>query len=163
MHLKRYTDYSLRVLIYLGLHPERLVTISEVAGAYDISKNHLMKVVKDLVSKGFVHSVKGKSGGLKLSRSTAAINIGAVVREMESDFALVDCLGEDKTCRIIPACKLKPFLYEASQRFLEALDPFSLEDILENREVLLRLMSEEKPVRVTQRSIHGVSSKNKLH
>jgi Rrf2 family nitric oxide-sensitive transcriptional repressor len=142
MHLKRYTDYSLRVLIYLGLHPERLVTIAEIAEGYQISKNHLMKIVKDLAAQGFVRSVKGKSGGLTLGKDPKSINIGEVVRKMESDFELVECLGNQNTCCILPACKLKPVLYEAGQRFLEALDPYTLEDVLTNRTVLLRLVSE---------------------
>lgn len=140
MHLKRYTDYSLRVLLYLGLHSERLVTIAEIAATYGISKNHLMKVVKDLVSEGFVKSVKGKSGGLLLARPAEGINIGEVVRKMEADFEVVECLGEKNTCRIIPACRLKGALREAGQRFLEALDPYTLADILSNRQVLLQLL-----------------------
>ena len=143
MHLKRYTDYSLRVLIYLGLHPDRLVTIGEIADAYDISKNHLMKVVKDLVAKEFVRSIKGKHGGLTLANPPLEIKIGTVVRSMEADFELVECLGESNTCCILPACKLKSALYEAGQRFLEALDAFTLADVLSNRTVLLRLISNE--------------------
>jgi len=144
MHLKRYTDYSLRVLVYLGLHPERLVTIAEIAGAYDISKNHLMKVVKDLVAEGFVRSVKGKSGGLLLANPPSTINIGTVVRRMEADFELVECLGVSNTCRILPACRLKSVLYDAGQRFLEALDAFTLADILANHSALLRLISDDR-------------------
>jgi len=142
MHLKRYTDYSLRVLIYLGLHPERLVTIAEIASTFGISKNHLMKVVKDLVAHGFIQSVKGKSGGLRLGHDPADINIGKVVRRMESDFALVECLGENQSCRIVPACRLKPVLHEAAERFLEVLDTYTLSDVLTNRQVLLRLVTD---------------------
>ena len=145
MHLKRYTDYSLRVLIYLGLHQDRLVTIAEIAGTFQISKNHLMKVVKDLVAAGFVHSVKGKSGGLRLGHDPELINIGAVVRRMESDFALVECHGQHNTCRILPACQLKPILSDAGERFLEALDAYTLLDVLGNRNVLLKLVSIERP------------------
>lgn len=152
MHLKRYTDYSLRVLVYLGLHPERLVTIGEIADAFGISKNHLMKVVKDLVAKGFVQSIKGKLGGLTLANPPSEIKIGNVVRSMEADFELVECLGENNTCCILPACKLKSALYEAGQRFLEALDAYTLADVLTNRSVLLRLVSNNHPSLMRHRS-----------
>lgn len=146
MHLKRYSDYSLRVLFYLGLYPERPVTIAEIARAraYDICKKYLMKLGKDLVAEGFVHSVKGKSGGLLLANPPSAINIGTVVRRMEADFELVECLGESNTCSILPACKLKSVLYDAGQRFLEILDAFTLADILTNRAVLLNLVSDDR-------------------
>ena len=144
MHLKRYTDYSLRVLVYLGLYPERPVTIAEIARAYDICKKYLMKVGKDLVAEGFVHSVKGKSGGLLLANPPSAISIGTVVRGMEADFELVECLGESKTCSILLACKLKSLLYDAGQRFLKILDAFTLADILINRAVLLNLVSDDR-------------------
>lgn len=153
MHLKRYTDYSLRVLIYLGLHPARLVTISEIANTFNISKNHLMKVVKDLVAAGFIQSVKGKFGGLRLGHAPEMINIGAVVRRMESDFALVACLGDDNTCRILPGCNLKPILRDAGERFLEALDAYTLADVLVNRKVLIRLISDER-----RPMLHSVST-----
>jgi len=144
MHLRRYSDYSLRLLVYLGLHPERPVTIAEIARAYDICKKYLMKVGKDLVAEGFVHSVKGKSGGLLLANPPSAINIGTVVRRMEADFELVECLGESNTCSILPACKLKSLLYDAGQRFLKILDAFTLADILINRAVLLNLVSDDR-------------------
>jgi len=144
MHLKRYTDYSLRVLVYLGLHPDRLVTISEIANAFNISKNHLMKVVKDLVALGYIQSVKGKFGGLRLGHAPEMINIGSVVRHMESDFALVECLGDHNACRILPACTLKPILLDAGERFLEALDAYTLADVLVNRNVLLKLVTDER-------------------
>ena len=146
MHLKRYTDYSLRVLVYLGLHPDRLVTIAEVATAFNISKNHLMKVVQNLVAEGFVQSVKGKAGGLRLNDAPEHISIGAVVRKMESDFDLVECLGDNQTCCILPACQLKPILQEAAERFLETLDPYTLADVLTNRQVLNRLVLRGKQV-----------------
>ncbi len=146
MHLKRYTDYSLRVLVYLGLHPERLVTISEVASAFDISKNHLMKVVQNLVAEGFVQSVKGKSGGLRLNEAPERISIGSVVRRMESDFELVECLGDNQSCCILPACKLKPILQDAAERFLETLDPYTLADVLTNHQVLNRLVLRGKEI-----------------
>lgn len=143
MHIKRYTDYSLRVLIYLGLHPERIVTIAEIAKAFRISKNHLMKVAQNLVAKGFIRSLKGKAGGLSLARAPEGISIGDVVRRMEADFELVECLGDHNTCLILPACKLKPILFEAGQRFLETLDPYTLADVLTNRSVLIRLFNNE--------------------
>jgi Rrf2 family nitric oxide-sensitive transcriptional repressor len=140
MHLKRYTDYSLRVLIYLGLHPDRLVTIGEIAVAFGISRNHLMKVAKDLVNEGFVVSVKGKAGGLRLARPAEAINIGHVIRRMEEDFNLVECHGSQNSCCILPACGLKPALHKAAEAFLKALEPYSLEDVLTDRPILSQLI-----------------------
>ena len=90
MHITRYTDYSLRVLIYLALQQERLVTIQQIADSYDISKNHLMKVVHQLTLKGYIESVRGKNGGLRLHRRPEDINIGVLVRETEQDMNLVE-------------------------------------------------------------------------
>ena len=91
MHLTRYTDYSLRVLLYLGTHEERVCSISEIAKAYGISQNHLMKVVHNLGKAGYVKSVRGRLGGVRLAKACEEINIGAVVRLMEEDLQLVDC------------------------------------------------------------------------
>lgn len=157
MQLKRYTDYALRLLVYLGLHSERLVTIAEIAKAFGISKNHLMKVSKDLVAAGFVLSIPGKLGGLRLSRDPSTLSIGRIVRQMEHRFELVECLGTQSRCCIQPACRLKGMLELARDRFLEALDPYTLADVLENRGVLQRLMGDsgqtaERPPLALQRA-----------
>jgi Rrf2 family transcriptional regulator, nitric oxide-sensitive transcriptional repressor len=142
MHLKRYTDFSLRVLMYLGLHRERLVTIAEIATAFAISRNHLMKVAQNLTASGFVRSVPGKNGGLALARKPADINLGQVVRQMEGNFEIVECFNpDDLHCRILPVCGLKALLGDATDRFLESLDQYTIQDLLKRKGALSRLTS----------------------
>ncbi|WP_308367299.1 MULTISPECIES: Rrf2 family transcriptional regulator [unclassified Microbulbifer] len=130
MHITRYTDYSLRVLMYLALKGEELATIREIAESYDISKNHLMKVVQDLNSKGYVVAIRGKNGGLRLADKPENINIGHLVRDTEQDLALVECFGNSQACAITPACELKRVIFEALGAFFEVLDQYTLADLL---------------------------------
>lgn len=136
MHLTRYTDYALRTLLYLGQQQDRLCSIAEVSGAYGISQNHLMKVVSDLVSAGYVQSVRGRHGGIRLGRPAAEINIGALVRHTEDDLNLVDC----GSCIIGPACGLTGVLDEALGAFLAVLDRHSLADVMARQGDFLRLL-----------------------
>jgi len=126
MHLTRYTDYAMRVLLYLGARPERLSSIAEISRSYDISQNHLMKVVNDLVRAGYLASVRGRSGGVRLARPPAEINLGAVIRRTEEGFDLVDC----GSCVIASACGLPAVLSEAVAAFMAVLDGYTLEDLL---------------------------------
>lgn len=126
MRLTRYTDYAMRVLLALGARPEGSCSIAEIAGAYGISRNHLMKVVNDLVNAGYVTSARGRRGGIRLARPPAEINVGAVIRFTEADFALVDC----GTCVIAPGCGLQSALGAALAAFLETLDGYTLADLL---------------------------------
>lgn len=137
MRLTRYTDYAMRVLIHLGSHPDRLCSIAEIARAYGISQNHLMKVVHDLGKSGYVTSVRGRSGGIRLARPADAINVGAVVRHTEDDFDLVECAA----CVIAPACGLTGVLGEALAAFLAVLDRYSLADLLTRRADIARLLA----------------------
>jgi|SRR5690606_10674233 len=131
MRITRYTDYSLRVLMYVAVREEgELSTIGEVAKAYNISKNHLMKVVQELTSIGHLHAVRGKNGGIRLNRDPKDINIGALVRRMEQDLALVECFGSSNQCVITPACQLKNVLAEAMEAFFATLDKYTLADLL---------------------------------
>src|SRR3569833_640355 len=102
MRLTRYTDYAMRVLLYLGARPERLCSIAEIAGAYRVSQNHLMKVVNDLVRQGYVASARGRFGGIRLGRPAEEINVGAVIRHTEDGFDLTDCGG----CVFVLVCGL---------------------------------------------------------
>ncbi|MBS7543886.1 RrF2 family transcriptional regulator [Ancylobacter oerskovii] len=129
MRLTRYTDYAMRVLLYLGSRPDRLCSIAEIARAYAISQNHLMKVVNDLVNAGYLQSVRGRSGGIRLARPAPEINVGALVRHTEDDFDLVGC----GSCIIAPACGLTCVLDEALQAFMATLDRYSLADVLAKR------------------------------
>ena len=126
MRLTRYTDFAMRVLLYLGQHPDKLCSIAEVARAYGVSQNHLMKIVSDLVSAGYVESVRGRSGGIRLGRPPAEINVGALVRHTEDDFDLVGC----GACIISPACGLRDVLGEALSAFMAVLDRYTLADVL---------------------------------
>ena len=142
MHITRYTDYSVRVLMYLAVNRGSLTTIQEIADSYNISKNHLMKVVHQLNRKGYVETVRGKNGGLKLNMEPRDINIGVLVRETEQDLQLVECFSSDKSCVISPVCGLKGMFAEALNAFLMALDQHSLEDLLPEKQQpqLLRLL-----------------------
>jgi Rrf2 family nitric oxide-sensitive transcriptional repressor len=130
MRLTLHTDYALRLLMYLALRPQRRCTIEEVAGAYGISRNHLMKVALTLTREGFVDSLRGRSGGLQLALAPARIGLGAVVRKTEDGFDLVECFDPaSNTCLIAPACRLKQPLAEAARAFLAVLDGYTLADL----------------------------------
>ncbi|MBV1692116.1 Rrf2 family transcriptional regulator [Novosphingobium sp. G106] len=124
--LTRYTDYALRVLIYLGARADGLSSIAEISRAYDISQNNLMKVVNDLVNAGYLASARGRFGGIKLARLAVEINVGAVVRHTEDGFDLVDC-GE---CIIAPDCGMTGALRQALAAFLNVLDGYTLADLI---------------------------------
>lgn len=143
MKLTRYTDYAMRVLIHLGSSDDRLSSIGEIARAYDISQSHLMKVVQDLGHAGFVETVRGRSGGIRLGRLPKDINLGELVRHTEVGFDLVDC----STCMIAPACTLPRVLAEATRAFLGVLDRYTLVDLLDHKLDLRRHFSfEDAPV-----------------
>ncbi|WNO10758.1 Rrf2 family transcriptional regulator [Teredinibacter sp. KSP-S5-2] len=129
MHVTRYTDYSLRVLMYLATR-EGSTTIQEIADNYSISKNHLMKVVQALNNKGYVKATRGKNGGVTLGVEAESINLGQLVREMEQGSPLVECFGENGTCVITPACHLKTVFAEALESFFSTLDNYSLADLV---------------------------------
>ena len=142
MHITRYTDYSLRVLIYLAVQGDRLATIQEIADSYDISKNHLMKVVHQLNKKGYIETIRGKKGGMRLHRSPSDISIGILVRETEQDLSIVECFSSKNACKITPVCGLKSMFGEALKAFLEVLDKYTLADVIrdQHRPQLLRLL-----------------------
>ncbi|MEW5792532.1 MAG: RrF2 family transcriptional regulator [Pseudomonadota bacterium] len=131
MHLTLYTDYALRVLIYLGRQRDLLTTTSEIARYHGISKNHLIKVVHRLGNWGYIRSVRGRGGGIQLARAPEAINVGEVVRRAEEDLHLVDCFGScSRRCVIEHSCALKGALHEALEQFLAVLDRYTLADFL---------------------------------
>ncbi len=141
MQLTQYTDYSLRVLLYLGLHPERRCTITEISEAFDVNRNHLVKVVHNLSSSGWITTIRGKAGGMVLAFPPEHINIGAVIRHTEPHFDLLECFNyEENTCAISPACMLRHALYKARKAFMDVLDAYSLADVLTQPDNLIQLL-----------------------
>jgi Rrf2 family nitric oxide-sensitive transcriptional repressor len=141
MRLTTLTDYSLRVLMYLGARPDRLATIQEIATAYGISENHLMKVVHRLSQEGFVDTVRGRGGGLRLKRPPEAIRLGDVVRAVEEDFRVVECFGSDGVCRVTSVCRLKGVLHQALGAFMDSLDGWTLADLVVNPKAFTRALA----------------------
>lgn len=141
VRLTVYTDYSLRTLMYLGVRgSENLVTIQEIANAYQISKNHLMKVTHDLGKHGYIETIRGRGGGIRLALEPEQINIGDVVRKTEDDFHLVECFNpEGNLCKISPECRLKFALNEALKAYLAVLDTYTLADVLVSKDILSEL------------------------
>lgn len=140
MKLTRFTDYSLRVLIYLGLKNDGRVTIKEISEAYNISRNHLMKVVSLLTRMGYVDARRGPGGGIALARPAADIVIADVVRDMEDDLNLVECFCEEGSCIIKPVCELKSALSQALAAYLQTLERYTLQDLLRPRGKLVHVL-----------------------
>ena len=153
MRLTTMTDYSMRLLMYVAQHGERLCTISEVAGVYRISEAHLMKITHQLGLAGWLETVRGKGGGMRLATAPVDINLGAVVRSIEPDFFLVDCLSSDNGCMLTGNCRLTGIVSGALQSFLQHLDGHTLADLLpppsEGSTALVRV---ERPVTLGKRS-----------
>ena len=130
MRLTTFSDYALRVLMYAAAAGDRLITIEETAKTYDVSRAHLMKVVNILTRTGFIRGVRGRSGGFTLARPADKINLGAVVRATEPDFALVECFSTGNACLITRRCHLPDVLNEALNAFVGTLDRYTLADIV---------------------------------
>jgi Rrf2 family nitric oxide-sensitive transcriptional repressor len=140
MRLTMQTDYALRMLIQLGVHANRLVTVKETAEVYRVSKNHMMKVAHRLCQEGFVRSVRGNGGGLSLAKKPSEINIGDVVMCIEGDFSLVGCFEPRcEDCRISSACLLRSALRNALKAFHATLGEYTLQDLLVTRPLLEEL------------------------
>lgn len=136
MRLSRHTDYALRVLIHLAAAPERLSSIAEIARAFGISENHLMKVVNNLARSGVLRTVRGRGGGIALARPAEDIMIGTIVRQSEPDLNLAEC----GSCVIAPACGLISPLDEALRAFLAVLDRYSVADAAQRKKELASLL-----------------------
>jgi Rrf2 family nitric oxide-sensitive transcriptional repressor len=140
MRLTTFTDYTLRVLIYLGLRRDRLVTIADIAQAYGISENHLMKVVHGLAQRGDIETVRGKGGGMRLARLPQAINIGTTIRATEGDSGLLGCIDGNSDCCIQGTCALVGILREAQNALYAVLDRYTLADLLQEDNGLRELL-----------------------
>lgn len=141
MRLSTFSDYNLRVLMYLGVHPGRLATIAEIAEAHGISENHLMKVVHQLGRNGYIETVRGKGGGMRLARSPKEIVLGEVIRQTEGDCAMAECFAANSACRIQPACRLKSILGETLGAMFLVLDDYTLADLLEKPQDHIKAIS----------------------
>lgn len=137
MRLKRYTDYGLRILMYLAVAPGR---IEEIASAHGISRGHVMKISRQLSVLGFVASTRGRGGGLRLARPANQIQLGEVVRGLEQGFALVECFGGESSCVIEPACGLRDALDGALTAFFAVLDDYTLEDLVRRPRQISQLL-----------------------
>ena len=146
MKLTAFTDYSLRVLIYLAAEPERRATIAEISAAFDIKENHLTKVVHRLGKGGWVETVRGKGGGLTLAKPADAIGVGQVVRDTEGEAIPAECFAtEESDCAIVRCCRLKGVLAEAVAAFYGVLDRYTLADITQNRRALSGILHFHRP------------------
>lgn len=142
MRLTRFTDNALRCLLLLGLEPERCITVNEIAERMNMSYEHLVKIVHRLSEFGYVETVRGRHGGVRLGKSAGDIRLGALVRQTEENLALVECFDpEHNTCPISSACRLAGTLDEALQAFLAVLDEKTLADILEPKAALVQLLA----------------------
>jgi len=141
MRLTFYSDYSLRLLMYAAVRHGELVTIQEVANAYGISKNHLMKVAFELGRKGYLDTVRGRGGGFRLSRPPEKIRLGDVVRETEENFTMVECFDpKTNKCAITAPCRLRGALARALKAYFAVLDEYTLADLVVKHPVLERIL-----------------------
>ena len=146
MKLTAFTDYSLRVLIYLAAQPERRATIAEIAAAFAVSENHLTKVVHFLGKQGWLANVRGKGGGLGLALAPQRIVIGDVVRATEGKALPAECFGDEpERCSIERICRLRGVLKEAVQAFQAVLDRYTLADLVHNQATLSRVLWARSP------------------
>ena len=137
MKLTTFSDYTLRVLMYLASERQRLVTIPEIAAAYEVSENHLMKVVHQLGRAGVIESVRGKGGGIRLAREPGEIRLGQVIRGSEGSSPIVECLAEAPVkCKIAPACRLSAILVGSFEAFYSKLDEHTLADLIQQPQQL---------------------------
>ncbi|TAL92751.1 MAG: Rrf2 family transcriptional regulator [Paraburkholderia sp.] len=147
MKLTDYTDYSLRTLMYVALRDDQLVTIQEISDAFDIPRNHLVKIVHALGKAGYLATVRGRRGGMRLGRAASKIVVGDVVRSMEPDFHMVECFDTGHNqCVITAACGLRGALTAALKAYLDVLDHWTIADLIEKRQTLSRLLQASAPV-----------------
>ena len=141
MRLTTFTDYTIRVLIYMGIHPDELSTVAELAERYDISRNHLTKVIHYLGQRGYIETMRGKGGGIRLAARPGDINIGDLVRDTEKSSQLVECFTPKASqCKIMTACRLTGILVEAQEAFYQVLGKYTVADLIKNSNTLDTLL-----------------------
>lgn len=145
MELNRFTDYSLRVLIFAAARGGEKVTLREITTAYRISQHHLVKIVHYLGKKGYLRNTRGRTGGIMLGRKPEDIGIGEVIRCTESNLDLVECFNtKTNTCRLTPACRLKGVLLDARAAFMDVLDTYTLADFVQQKLSILNLLQPQR-------------------
>lgn len=148
MQLTRFTDYALRALIYLGKNSDRLVTIREIAEQHKLFENHLVKIVHKLAKLGYIETVRGKGGGMRLARRTDLINLGEVVRDTEENMNIAECFETGAvTCTLLPSCILKSVLIDAKKNFLNTLDLYTISDLINTNPATTTLKKTSKPAK----------------
>jgi Rrf2 family transcriptional regulator, nitric oxide-sensitive transcriptional repressor len=147
MRLTLWTDYALRTLMYVGVQDDRLATIGEIAATFTISRAHLMKIVNQLARLGYLETVRGKGGGIKLGRRPEEIGVGGVVRDTEDELAVMGCFSDGGFCRLDGCCVLKRALREATRAFLTTLDRYTLADLLAPRPRLAERLGIARDIR----------------
>ncbi len=147
MHVTKFSDYALRVLIYLACkESDNLITISELAKTYSISVHHVRMVVYKLGQLGYVNCIQGKGGGLELALEPEEISVGEVIRKTEPDFCIVECFSPENKCSIVKACKLQHILSDALNAFFETLDQYTLADISDNKRSIMKQLTLRKKI-----------------
>jgi Rrf2 family nitric oxide-sensitive transcriptional repressor len=146
MRLTTYTDYTMRVLVYLSLHRQELVTISDVARSYNISQNHLMKVVHQLALNGYIETIRGKGGGMRLAREPEDINLGELTRITEGNHGLLECTDGPSSCCIQPACALVGILREAHAALYAVLEEYTLADLIKPQQTLTHILRDSRKI-----------------
>ena len=144
VRLTRYTDYSLRVLIHLALNDDRICSIGEISRTYNVSHNHMMKVVNALAHADFIQTVRGRGGGMRLARPADKIGVGEVIRHTEEGFQLADCSG----CALSPACGLTGVLAKGMQAMMAVFDSFTIADLLTDADAMRRPINRQSPIGV---------------
>ena len=140
MQLTYFSDYALRLVLYLAAHPDRVVSVQEISRAYDVSSHHMVKVARLLVGRGIVTAVRGRRGGLQLNVPADRLTIGALVRQTEPNFNVVECFDAvENTCPIAPACGLKGIFNRARGAFLGVLDEHTIAELLPRAPALIKL------------------------
>lgn len=134
MRLTQYTDYGLRLLIYLASAPDQSASVREVADAYDISRAHLNKVALQLTAHGVLTARRGRGGGVWLASPPDRILLGTVIRLLEPDFHFVECMRPGNQCVITPACRLREICQQAQEAVFVVFDRYTLADLLEDTE-----------------------------
>ncbi|MGL4911681.1 MAG: RrF2 family transcriptional regulator [Romboutsia sp.] len=131
MYLSKFTDYSFRILIYLGSHPNELFTVDELSNCLDLSPHHIKKIIYKLSKNNIIESSKGRNGGIKLVRNPKEINLGNIFEITEDNLNITECFSKElNTCNLNCDCKLKPILYDALNSFRSTLSQYTLDDIL---------------------------------